>query len=293
MAAADSKKVVLAALTANLCIAVTKGVAAVITHSGAMLAETIHSVADSGNQALLLFGMSRAKRPPDKTHPFGYGSERYFWAFVVALVLFTLGSLFSLYGGVSKLLNPTPIRSVGWAYGVLLASMVFEAYAMYAATKAVNKERRGRSLWRFFVESKDPNLSVVFLEDAGALLGLVFALAGVSAAHILGWTWADGAATVAVGILLGAIAIALLIRCYRFLIGESASPEDQVHIQDAIDVVDGVKEVVSLKTIHLGPETLLISMEAKLTGGVETVRELEREIRSRIPHAVHVAIEPA
>jgi len=161
-----------------------------------------------------------------------------------------------------------------------------------AATRAVNRARGQRTFWRFFVESKDPNLSVVFLEDWGALLGLVFASLGVSAAHLLGWAWADGAATVAVGLLLAAIAVALLVRCYRFLIGESASSEDLALIHEAVDAVEEITEVRSLKTIHLGPDTLLISVEAVFKGGAETVREVEAAIRARIPHAVHVAIEP-
>ncbi|MHC4450061.1 MAG: cation diffusion facilitator family transporter [Planctomycetota bacterium] len=169
MAAGGSNKVVIAALLANAGIAVAKGIAAAVTGSGAMLAETIHSIADSGNQALLLYGIKRSKRPPDAKHPFGYGSERYFWAFIVALVLFSLGSLFSLYEGVHKLRHPEPIRNVGWAIGVLLLGIVLEGGSFLIAHREVTKMRGGRGFWEYFGGAKDPSLPLVYLEDFGAL----------------------------------------------------------------------------------------------------------------------------
>ena len=287
MAKGDSTKVVLAALFANLGIAIVKGIAAIATRSGAMLAETVHSLADSGNQALLLLGAARAKRPPDRRHPFGYGSERYFWAFIVALVLFSLGALFSFYEGIEKVLHPTPIRSPVWAYGVLGVSIVIELISFRVAHREVQIELRGRSFTRYFLETKDPSLPLVYLEDLGALLGLVFALAGVGASHLLGWRLADGVATLLIGALLGAIAVVLLVRCHRLLIGEGASDEDVERIEAA---VRDLGEIVDLKTLQLGPDNLIVALEVRLKG---KLADAERAVREAVPHAKHVLIEPA
>ncbi|MHC4934237.1 MAG: cation diffusion facilitator family transporter, partial [Planctomycetota bacterium] len=221
MAAADSRKAVLTALFANIGVAIVKAIAAAVTGSGAMLAETVHSCADSGNQALLLLGARRAKRPPDERHPFGYGSERYFWAFIVALLLFALGALFSLYEGIHKLGHPEPLRQVGWAYVVLVIAMILEGGAFRVARRAVKAMGGDQGFWRFFLMSKDPAVPLIYLEDLGALLGLVIALSGVAASHLLGWIWADGVATLMVGALLGFIAGVLLFRIHKLLIGES------------------------------------------------------------------------
>jgi len=283
----DSTRVVVAALLANLGIALVKGIAAVATRSGAMLAETVHSLADSGNQALLLLGAARAKRPPDRLHPFGYGSERYFWAFIVALVLFALGALFSIYEGIEKLLHPAEIRNVFWAYGVLGASAALEVASFRVARREVRVELRGRGFWRYFVETKDPSLPLVFLEDLGALLGLLFALAGVAASHLLGWTFADAVATLLIGALLGAIAAVLLVRCHRLLIGEGASDEDLERIRAAVAPLGEIRD---LRTLQLGPDNLVVGLEVRLKGG--SVGDVERAVRDAVPHAQYVAIEP-
>ena len=294
MAAGDSKRVVIAALLANLGIAAAKGVAAVFTGSGAMLAETIHSLADSGNQALLLLGIHRAGRPPDAKHPFGYGSERYFWAFIVAVVLFALGSLFSLFEGVHKLLHQEPLQQAGWAYGVLLVALVLEAMSFRVAQVGVRRIRGSRRFFHYFFESKDPALPLVYLEDLGALLGLGLALLGVAASHLLGWTWADGAATLAIGLLLGAIAVVLLVRCHHLLVGESATPQDVAAVRAAAAGVDGISEVVDLKTLQIGPEYLLVCLEVRIAGENEErdVRAVERAVRAAVPSAKYVSIEP-
>jgi len=293
VAVGDSTKVVVAALLANAGIAVVKGIAAFMTGSGAMLAETIHSLADSGNQALLLFGAARSKRPPDARHPFGYGSERYFWAFIVALVLFALGSLFSIYEGVHKLTHPSPIESPGWAYGVLGAAIVLELISYRVAAIEVTRARAGRPFWRYFFESKQPSLPLVYLEDIGALLGLVLALAGVSAAHLLAWPLADGLATVAIGLLLGAIAAVLFVRCHRLLIGEGGSAKDIARIRDAAGAVDGVAEVMDVKTLHMGPGYLLVAMEVRFDGDAGPgILAIEKAVHAALPHAKYIAIEP-
>jgi cation diffusion facilitator family transporter len=294
MAAGDSKRVVMAALLANLGIAAAKAVAAAFTGSGAMLAETIHSLADSGNQALLLLGAHRSRRPPDEKHPFGYGSERYFWAFIVAVVLFSLGSLFSLFEGVHKLLHPKALQQPGWAYGVLLTGLLLEGVSFRVAQVGVRQVRGGRRFWRYFFENKEPALPLVYLEDLGALLGLFLALLGVAASHLLSWIWADGAATLAIGLLLGAIAVVLLIRCHRLLVGESATPQDLAAVRAAAAGVDGITEVVDLKTLQIGPEYLLVCLEVRIAGENEErkVRAVERAVRSAVPSAKYVSIEP-
>lgn len=293
MASGESRKVILVALFANLAIAIVKGIAAAVTRSGAMLAETIHSVADSGNQALLLLGLKRASRPPDASHPFGYGAERYFWAFVVALVLFSLGSLFSLYEGIHKLQHPEPIRSPAWAYSVLVIALVLDGNAWRVAAQAVRRARGDRPFWKYFYESKAPSLPLIYLEDAGAVLGIVIALLGVAAAHLLEWPLADGLATVGIGLLLGAIALVLFRRCHRLLIGESATAEDQAAIREAAAGVAGVAAVRDLRSLHVGPETLLVELEVEMEGGPETVRAVEAAVRARVPHARYISVEQA
>lgn len=293
MAAGGSNKVVIAALLANAGIAVAKGIAAAVTGSGAMLAETIHSIADSGNQALLLYGIKRSKRPPDAKHPFGYGSERYFWAFIVALVLFSLGSLFSLYEGVHKLQHPEPIRNVGWAISVLLLGLVLEGASFLIAHRAVKKIRGGRGFWEYFGGAKDPSLPLVYLEDFGALIGLALALIGVCASYWGGLEYADGAATVAIGVLLGAIAMVLFVRCHKLLVGEGGSREDARAILEVVEQCDGIDRVVELKTLQIGPEYLLVGLEVELSGGPEAIDRLEANIRERVPTAKYIAVEPA
>jgi cation diffusion facilitator family transporter len=291
--AGGSNKVVVAALLANAGIAVAKGIAAAVTGSGAMLAETIHSVADSGNQALLLLGAKRAKRPPDARHPFGYGSERYFWAFIVALVLFSLGALFSLYSGIHKMVHPEPIESVGWAVGVLITGMFLEGASFVIAHRAVTKARAGRGFWHYFARAKDPSLPLVYLEDFGALVGLLVALVGVCLSKYAGIAIADGLATVLIGLLLGVIAIILARRCHRLLIGEAASPDDARAILAVAHECDGIDEVVELKTLQIGPEYIIVGLEIRLSGGPEAIDRLEAAIRERVPSAKYIAVEPA
>jgi cation diffusion facilitator family transporter len=293
MASSDSTKVVVAALTGNLLISVAKGIAAVATGSGAMLAETIHSLADTGNQALLLYGARRAKRPPDARHPFGYGSEKYFWAFIVALLLFSLGSLFSLYEGVEKLRHPGSLDSVGWAIGVLLFAFVVEARVFLVARREVRLAARGLTFWEFFARSKDPALPLVYLEDLGALIGLVLALLGMVGAAWLDWPYADGAATLAIGLLLGGIAGVMLRRCHRLLIGEAASAEDERAIRAVASEVDGIGEIVEMRTLQVGPQFLIVGLEVRVTGRLDALDVLEERIRAAVPIAKYVAIEPA
>ena len=290
--AGGSTRVVVAALLANAGIAIVKGIAAVITGSGAMLAETNHSIADSGNQALLLLGAKRSRRPPDKKHPFGYGSERYFWAFVVAVVLFLLGAMFSLYEGIHKVMHPAPLKNVAWAYAVLLIGIVLEGGSFLVARREVRKVRGARRFLEYFYESKAPALPLVYMEDLGALLGLAFALLGVASSDLLGFHYGDGLATIAVGLLLFVIAVLLLVRLHRLLVGEAASEADLRRIREVAEKVEGVDELVDLRTLHIGPETLLVVVDARFHGGAETAKAIERAIVEQVPHAQYVAVEP-
>src|SRR3954469_23501259 len=227
MSSAGSRRAVIAALLANLAIAIAKFVAFAITGAAAMLAEAIHSVADTGNQALLLLGSRRAQREADEQHPFGYGRDRYFYAFVVALVLFSIGSLFSLYEGIEKLRHPHHIDAPAVALGVLGVAIVLEAFSFRTAVVESQKEKSKDQSWVKFVRrAKAPELPVVLLEDTAALLGLLFAVFGVSMAVLTGEPRWDGVGTLAIGALLGAVALILAIEMKSLLIGESATRAD-------------------------------------------------------------------
>lgn len=295
--AAGSRKVVIAALAGNALIAVTKFVAAAMTGSSAMFAEAVHSVVDTGNQGLLLFGMKRAARPPDAAHPFGYGKEIYFWAFVVAILLFALGSGISIYEGVQKLLEPHPMENVAWNYGVLALAIAFESAAWWVAYREFDKVRGNLPLLRAVRQSKDPALFTVLFEDTAALLGLGAALVGVFAADRLGVVWADGAATLVIGAILATAAILLAIETKGLLIGEAAADglvEDIISIAGQADFVDGVNEA---RTMHFGPEDVLVNLSVDArdslpAGAVEVgVTQLETAIKERHPTVKRVFIE--
>ena len=231
MAAHGSKKVIYAALAGNGLIAITKFFAAGYTGSSAMLSEAIHSVVDTGNQGLLLYGIKRSQRPADETHPFGYGSEIYFWSFVVAILIFGVGAGVSFYEGVQKLIHPHPISSPVVNYIVLGAAMVFEAVAWYIAYKEFGRVRGNLGLFEAVQRSKDPTLFTVLFEDTAAMLGLIVALFGVAAAHLLGLAWADGAASVAIGVILASTAALLAYETKGLLIGEAAGRKVQLGIR--------------------------------------------------------------
>ena len=295
--AAGSKKVVIAALIGNALIAVTKFFAAAMTGSSAMFSEAIHSVVDTGNQGLLLYGMRRADRPADAAHPFGYGKELYFWAFVVAMMLFALGSGISLYEGVNKVLNPHPLQNVGWNYAVLGLAFCFEAVALSIALKEFNAVR-GRIPWlRAIRQSKDPALFTVVFEDSAALMGLTAAFIGVFCADVFGIVWADGAASIVIGIILGLAAITLAIETKGLLIGEAADDhlvEDIIGVAGKAQFVEAVNEA---RTIHFGPMDVLVNLsvdarDALSAGEVETgITALEALIKSRHPEITRVFIE--
>ncbi|WP_433499841.1 cation diffusion facilitator family transporter [Sphaerimonospora sp. CA-214678] len=298
MSAGGGTKAIIAALTANLAIAVAKFVAFVFTGSSSMLAESVHSVADSGNQALLILGGKRAMRQRTREHPFGYGRERYFYAFVVAVVLFTIGALFSLYEGWHKISDPHPVESPQWAFGVLIFAIVAEGFSFRTAIKE-SRHHKGDNSWVSFVRrAKAPELPVVLLEDLGALLGLVFALFGVTMAVVTGDGVWDGIGTLAIGALLAIIAIVLAVETKSLLIGESAAPEIEERIRAAVEEAPEVDKVIHLRTLHLGPEELLVAAKIAVRHdetAVEVARgidEAERRIREAVPIARVIYLEP-
>ena len=295
---ASGTKAILAAFVANLGIAVAKLVGFAFTASSAMLAESVHSFADTGNQALLLLGGRRARREPSREHPFGYGRERYFWAFVVSVVLFTLGSVFALYEGIEKLRHPHQLESPLWAIAILAVALVLEGGSLRTAVRAADPLRNGASWWSYIRNSKAPELPVVLLEDMGAMLGLVIALVAVSLALLTGNPRWDGGGTVAIGLLLGLIAAVLATEMRSLLIGESASPSDLEAITETVGSSPHVERLIHMKTQHLGPEELLVAAKVafppNLTLGevASAIDELEIRIRQRVPYARAIYIEP-
>ena len=299
MSADGGTKAIIAALGANLGIAVSKFVAFTFTGSSSMLAESIHSVADSGNQGLLLLGRKRSERARTPEHPFGYGRERYFYAFVVAVVLFTVGALFSLYEGYHKISHPEKVESPIWAFVVLLIAIVLESYSFRTAIKESNQLRGDRSWVSFIRRAKAPELPVVLLEDLGALVGLVLALTGVALAVVTGNGMWDGVGTVSIGVLLAVIAVILAVETKSLLIGESAAPEAQRKIIEALESVDQVDHVMHLRTLHIGPEELLVAAKiavnhadtaAEVARGIDAA---EAKVREAVPIARMIYLEPA
>lgn len=298
MAANGGTKAIVAALAANLTIAVLKFVAFVLTMSSSMLAEAIHSVADSGNQMLLLLGGKRAQRAASPEHPFGYGRERYIYAFIVSIVLFSVGGLFALYESWEKFQHPHAIEGGFWwvPLAVLLGAIVAESFSFRTAIHESNPLRGHQSWIKFIRNAKQPELPVILLEDFGALLGLIFALFGVSLTLITGDGLWDAAGTGMIGLLLVAIAVVLAVETKSLLLGESATKEDNARITEAIES-DGTR-IIHLKTMHLGPEELLVA--AKISVGVadtgqeiaKAIDDAELRIRAAVPIARVIYLEP-
>lgn len=295
--AGGSTKVVIAALVGNAAIAITKFAASVATGSSAMFAEAIHSLVDTGNQGLLLLGIKRAARPADAAHPFGYGKEIYFWAFVVAIILFALGAGVSIYEGIIKIRHPHEITNAGWNYAVLALAGLFEAGAWFVAFREFNKVRGKTPFFRAIRRSKDPALFTVLFEDTAALMGLFVAFCGILAADQFGLTWADGLATLTIGIILAVAAIILAIETKGLLIGESASPAVLAEVRDLAQAQGFVCSVNEIRTMHLGPEDVLLAMSVDpknaLNGGrIEAgVTALETAIKTAHPEMTRVFIE--
>ena len=259
----DSTRAIFFALGANFAIACAKGVAAFFTGSSAMLAETVHSLADCGNQLLLLLGMKQAKRPPSPDYPLGYGKAIYFWSFLVAVMLFTVGGMFSLYEGVHKLQHPEPLRQWWWAAGVLVFGIVVEGISMRACLQEVNKARGGRSLWQWFRGSRQAELVVIFGEDLAALLGLVFALAAVLLAVATGNPIWDAIGTIGIGALLIVVAVFVAIEVKAMLIGQGVHPVRQEQMRSWFEARPEVARVFNLITLQLGSD-VMVSVKAQM-----------------------------
>ena len=298
MSTEGGTRAVIAAMFANAGIAITKFVAFVITGSSSMLSEAIHSVADTCNQVLLLVGGRRARRVPDVDHQFGFGRARYVYGFVVAITIFLLGGLFSLYEGWHKIHFPHPLEKAWVAYGVLLISIVLESFSFRTALREANKSRGSRPLFRYVREARQPELPVVLLEDFGALVGLVFALIGVSLAEITGNPQWDGVGALAIGTLLVIIAVFLAIEMSSMLVGESALPEERAAMESALAASPGVLSVIHMRTLHTGPDELLVAAKIGVdpSAGAEhvasTIDRAEQAIRAATPTARWIFLEP-
>ncbi|PID81771.1 cation transporter [bacterium DOLZORAL124_64_63] len=297
MAHAESKKVIFAALAGNALIAVTKLGAASITGSSAMLSEGIHSIVDTGNQGLLLLGLKRGAKPADAEHPFGYGKEVYFWAFVVAILIFAVGAGVSLYEGIHHLQHPEPIHNVKLNYFVLALSFLFEGAAWFFAYREFNRTKGRQSLMQAVRGSKDPSTFVVLFEDTAAMLGILVAFAGIALGQLTGWLWLDGAASVLIGLILGLTAWLLAVETKDLLIGESARNELVTGVRAMAGALPQVEAVNEVLTLHMGPDYILVTMSLDFRDTCaaaeleEAVAGLTKEIKGRYPRVRKVFVE--
>lgn len=294
---ADSLKTIFYALGANFAIFLAKGGAAMVTGSGAMTAEAVHSLADCGNQLLLLLGLRQAKAPPSPDYPLGHGKEIYFWSFLVALLLFSVGGTFSIYEGLHKLQQPEPVKWPWLAIGVLAFGIVAESFSMYGCMREVNKARGTRSLWRWFRESRQSELIVIFGEDLAALLGLVFALLAVLLTMLTGNPVFDAIGTLAIGLLLVVVAIFVAIEVKALLIGQSVDPELKAAILEFLNGRTEIARVFNLITLQLGSE-IMVAVKAEMSrslsaeGVVEAINVVEKDMRGRFPEIRWSFFEP-
>jgi cation diffusion facilitator family transporter len=292
-------RAIIAALGANLGIAVAKFIAFVFTGASSMLAEAIHSVADSGNQLLLLVGGRQARRAATPAHPFGFGRDRYIYGFLVAIVLFSVGGVFAVYEGVHKLLHPEALESPVWAIGVLVVALCLEGFSLRTARKETDEVRRpGESYWTFIRTARAPELPVVLLEDTAALLGLVLALLGVGLSTLTGNPVFDGLGTICIGLLLIAVAAILGVETKSLLLGEAATPEAQRRIVAALESGDAGFSVIHMRTQHLGPEELLVAAKIAVRHDetaasiARAIDEAEARVRAAEPSARVIYLEP-
>ena len=294
-----SRKAIIAAFFANLGIAISKFVGFLLTGSAGLAAEAVHSFADTGNQGLLMLGSKRSARERDEEHPFGHQRERYFWAFVVALVLFSMGGLFAIYEGISKLRHPHETESLGIAIGILLVAILLESYSLRTALKEVaHVKPAGQSYWQFIRTSKSPELPTVLLEDVAAETGLFLALIGVLLGHFTHEPRWDAAGSIAIGVLLIIVAFILGVEMKALLMGETASKEDRLALSKALRQHPQISEVVYMHTEHLGPETLLVATKVIFDPALSAadvsriIDEAEVSMRAVVPTAKFIFIEP-
>ncbi len=297
MAATDKPIAVYGALAANLAIAVTKFAAAAVTGSSAMLSEGIHSVADTGNQALLLLGLSRGRRPPDAQHPFGHGKELYFWALIVAMILFGLGGGMSVYEGITHLLHPSELTDPTWNYIVLGAAFLFEGSSFLVALREMLRRKGDDQLLQAIHASKDPSLFVVLFEDSAALAGLVVAFLGVFIGHLTGNHYADGIASIVIGAILAMVALLLAWETKGLLVGESLKPAAVEEIRRLAADDDAIVAVGPPLTMHLGPDDVLLNLDLQFRDGLSgddiaaAIDGVEERVRRRYPQIKRIFLE--
>lgn len=294
---AESRTVVFAAIAGNVAIAVTKFIVAGISGSSAMLSEGIHSAVDTGNGLLLLLGMKRSQRPPDAEHPFGYGKELYFTSLIVAILIFGFGGGISAYEGVMHMLNPHPIEDPTWNYIVLGCAAIFEGISFSVALRAVWKEKGGRPFWRALHASKDPTTFTVLAEDSAALIGLALAAIGIYSSVYFSMPVLDGAASVAIGILLAVVAVVLIAESRGLLIGEGVSVKTATEISAMVLADDAVVRSSSPLSMYFGPDNVLLALDVEFrpdlpSGAIApAIRRIEQAIRARYPKIQHIYIE--
>jgi cation diffusion facilitator family transporter len=296
-----STRVVLTALAGNAAIAVAKFVAAGLSGSVAMLTEAIHSLVDTGDQLLLLVGQRRGKRPPDDSHPLGYGMEVYFWSFVVALMVFVLGGVLSIYEGVRHILDPAPVISPWISLGVLAVSAAFEGASFRVGYREYKRVVRGAPvrLWSFIKGSKDPGLVSVLLEDSAALIGIVLAAIGVTASSFFHVAWADGAASVAIGLLLTGVAFVLANETRSLIAGESVAPIVMERLKETLDRINCITQLDEIVTLHLGPGAILVALtlgfrpKATSTSINAAIQEITECLRATDDRVAYVYVRPS
>ncbi len=295
---AGNRKAVIAALSANAGIAVAKFVGYLFTGSSSMLAESVHSLADSGNQALLLWGGAAARRPATEQHPFGHGRERYFWAFVVSLVIFALGSVFALYEGLHKLDSTEPLESPMIAVGILALGLVLEGLSFRLAVREARSRKGATGWWNFIKRTRNPELPVVLLEDLGALVGLAIAMVGVIMAWVTGNPVYDALGTIVIGALLGVIAVLLAVEMKSLIIGESASVDHRTRLKQAVADAPRVVRLINMRTQHLGPEELLVGLKVEFDATLDfseltdAIDEVEAAMRASVAPRLVIYLEP-
>jgi len=295
--ASGSKAVIYAALLGNAAIAVTKFGAAAVTGSSAMLSEAVHSVVDTGNQGLLLWGLRRARQPPDEEFPLGHGKEIYFWSFVVSILIFALGAGISIYEGIKHVLHPTELTNPVVNYIVLGLAMIFEGAAWLFAWKGFRKAKGRQGYLEAVHHGKDPTLFVVLFEDSAAMAGLIVAAAGIALGQATGIHQFDGIASIVIGLILGTVALWLAIETKSLLIGESASPEVRRLIGGIVRSHPGIKSLNELLTLHMGPESILAALSVDFVDGLPSeeveasVEALHRKIRDAAPEVSRLFIE--
>ena len=297
MTSDSGKKTIIAAIVANLAIAVIKFLAATITGSSAMLSEGIHSTVDTGNEFLLLLGLRLSQKPADDSHPFGYGQELYFWTLIVALFIFAIGGGLSIYEGINHLMNPVPLEDPFWNYVVLASAVVFEGYSWTIALKELVAQKGEENIWQAIRSSKDPTIFTILLEDSAALLGLAIAFAGVFLGHLFNNIYLDGVASVVIGIILVIVAIFLIYESKGLLIGEGANPEMVASLKEIIREDSDVGEVIRVLTLYFGPQEVLLNLEIQFKTNLSAeklalaIERLEMKINQQHPEIKRIFIE--